>query len=209
MASFTFYETPMYDRSPRGGFRASAPEITQRNITATVKWYNPEKGFGFVTPEDGSPDAFLHVSAVQFAGHDSLPEGTTVVCDLSRGPKGPQVAALHSVDKSTASNDRPQGGGQRRSGGYGGGSSYGGGGGYGGGGYGGGGATEVVDGAVKWFNVTKGFGFIAPDNGGKDIFVHVKAVERSGLSGLQDGERVRITVRQGQKGPEAERIELA
>lgn len=198
----------MYDRPQRGGFRASTPEITQRNITATVKWYNPEKGFGFVTPEDGSPDAFLHASAVQFAGHDSLPEGTTVVCDLSRGPKGPQVAALHSVDKSTAQ-ERPS-----RSGGGGG---YGAGGGYGGerrssGGYdnyGGGSSGEVVDGTVKWFNVTKGFGFIAPDNGGKDVFVHVKAVERSGLHGLQDGERVRITVRQGQKGPEAERIELA
>lgn len=199
----------MYDRPQRGGFRASAPEITQRNITATVKWYNPEKGFGFVTPEDGSPDAFLHASAVQFAGHDSLPEGTTVVCDLSRGPKGPQVAALHSVDKSTAQERPSRGGGG--GGGYG--ERRGGGGGYGGGGYdrygessGGG---EVVDGTVKWFNVTKGFGFIAPDNGGKDVFVHVKAVERSGLSGLQDGERVRITVRQGQKGPEAERIELA
>ncbi len=197
----------MYDRPQRGGFRASAPEITQRNITATVKWYNPEKGFGFVTPEDGSPDAFLHASAVQFAGHDTLPEGTTVVCDLSRGPKGPQVAALHSVDKSTAQ-ERPS----RSGGGYGDRPSRGGGGGYGGGydSYGGGASSgEVVDGTVKWFNVTKGFGFIAPDNGGKDVFVHVKAVERSGLSGLSDGERVRITVRQGQKGPEAERIELA
>ncbi|WP_431854462.1 cold-shock protein [Azospirillum sp.] len=199
----------MYDRPQRGGFRASAPEITQRNITATVKWYNPEKGFGFVTPEDGSPDAFLHASAVQFAGHDSLPEGTTVVCDLSRGPKGPQVAALHSVDKSTAQERPSRGGG---GGGYGDRPSrggYGGGGGYDRYGDQGGGGGEVVDGTVKWFNVTKGFGFIAPDNGGKDVFVHVKAVERSGLSGLQDGERVRITVRQGQKGPEAERIELA
>ncbi len=205
----------MYDRSPRGSFRAPTPEISQRNITATVKWYNPEKGFGFVTPEDGSPDAFLHASAVQFSGHDSLPEGTTVVCDLARGPKGPQVAALHSVDKSTASSDRPSrggGGGAPR-----GGDSYGAaprrGGWDDGGGYGGGGSSDgggaTVEGTVKWFNVTKGFGFIAPDNGGKDVFVHVKAVERSGLNGLSDGERVRITVRQGQKGPEAERVELA
>ncbi|HYG86873.1 MAG TPA: cold-shock protein [Azospirillum sp.] len=193
----------MYDRSPRGGFRASTPEITQRNISATVKWYNPEKGFGFVTPEDGSPDAFLHASVVQFAGHDSLPEGTTVVCDLSRGPKGPQVAALHSVDKSTATNDRPSRGPR--------GDSYGAAPRRGGwdDSYGGGSSGEVVEGTVKWFNVTKGFGFIAPDNGGKDVFVHVKAVERSGLNGLSDGERVRITVRQGQKGPEAERVELA
>ncbi|WP_029008185.1 cold-shock protein [Azospirillum halopraeferens] len=196
----------MYDRAPRGGFRASAPEITQRNITATVKWYNPDKGFGFVTPEDGSPDAFLHASAVQFSGHDSLPEGTTVVCDLSRGPKGPQVAALHSVDTSTATGDRPRGGSR-------GGSSYGGGGGGSRrGGWDDAGSSsggEVVDGTVKWFNATKGFGFIAPDSGGKDVFVHAKAIERSGLSGLSDGERVRITVRQGMKGPEAERVELA
>ena len=197
----------MYDRAPRGGFRASAPEITQRNITATVKWYNPDKGFGFVTPEDGSPDAFLHASAVQFSGHDSLPEGTTVVCDLSRGPKGPQVAALHSVDTSTATNDRPRGGGGARGGSYGAAPRRGGW--DDGGGYGGGSTGEVVDGTVKWFNATKGFGFIAPDSGGKDVFVHAKAIERSGLSGLSDGERVRITVRQGQKGPEAERVELA
>ena len=60
---------------------------------------------------------------------------------------------------------------------------------------------------MKWFNTTKGFGFIAPDNGGQDVFVHVKAVERSGLPGLNDGQRVRITVRQGQKGPEAVSVE--
>ena len=195
----------MYDRSPRGGSRAPS-EISQRDVTATVKWYNPEKGFGFVTPEDGSPDAFLHASVVQFAGHDSLPEGATLLVDLSRGPKGPQVAVLHSVDTSTAT------AGGRSSSPRGGSSSYGAPrrGGWDDQGYGGGASSgETVDGTVKWFNATKGFGFIAPDNGGKDVFVHVKAVERSGLSSLSDGERVRITVRQGQKGPEAERIEIA
>ncbi|MGQ9367419.1 cold-shock protein [Azospirillum sp. ST 5-10] len=196
----------MYDRQPRGGFRASAPEITQRNVTATVKWYNPDKGFGFVTPEDGSPDAFLHASAVQFSGHDALPEGTTVVCDLSRGPKGPQVAALHSVDTSTATGDRPRSGGARSGGGFGGQRRSGG---WDDNSYGSDAGGEVVDGTVKWFNATKGFGFIAPDSGGKDVFVHVKAIERSGLTSLSDGERVRITVRQGMKGPEAARVELA
>ncbi len=90
----------MFDRPPRQGFRA--PEITKSNVTATVKWFNPTKGFGFVSPEDGSPDAFLHVSAVQAAGYDALDEGTTISCDLARGPKGPQVASIHSVDASTA-----------------------------------------------------------------------------------------------------------
>jgi CspA family cold shock protein len=66
-----------------------------------------------------------------------------------------------------------------------------------------------VDGTVKWFNVSKGFGFIAPADGGKDIFVHIRALERSGLDVLADGEQVRVTVHQGVKGPEAQRVEVA
>lgn len=185
----------MYDRPQRGGHRA--PEITHSNIRATVKWFNPTKGFGFVTPEDGSPDAFLHATIVQFAGHDALADGTTIVCDLSRGPKGPQVANIHSVDTSTATAGAPRASAGPSRGGY-----------RDQGGYAGGGDSETVDGTVKWFNVTKGFGFIAPSDGGKDIFVHKSALDRSGLDGIADGEQVRVTVRQGAKGPEAIRIEL-
>ena len=65
------------------------------------------------------------------------------------------------------------------------------------------GPTTEAQGTVKWFNGSKGFGFIAPDGGGRDVFVHVKALERSGLSGLNENQRVRLTVRQGEKGPEA------
>jgi CspA family cold shock protein len=173
-----------------------------------VKWFNPTKGFGFVTPEDGSPDAFLHISAVQSAGYDALPEGATLICDLSHGPKGPQVAAISSVDTSTAKagGSRPQRPAAPRSD-FGGGARS-----VTRGGWDGhdddadGGAT--VDGTVKWFNADKGFGFVAPAGGGKDVFVHRSALERSGLQGLADGEPVRLTVRQGQKGPEAVRVEV-
>ena len=190
----------MFDRPPRQGFRA--PEITKSNVTATVKWFNPTKGFGFVSPEDGSPDAFLHVSAVQAAGYDALDEGATIVCDLARGPKGPQVASIQSVDNSTASRSprppRAGGGGFDRGGPRGGYDSWGGGGDAGG---------EEVDGTVKWFNADKGFGFITPSTGGKDVFVHVNVLRRSGMQTLQEGDQVRVTVRQGQKGPEAGKVE--
>jgi len=64
----------------------------------------------------------------------------------------------------------------------------------------------TVEGTVKWFNPDKGFGFIVPDQGGKDIFVHIRAVERAGLSTLHENQRVRFTEKAGQKGSEADAI---
>jgi CspA family cold shock protein len=61
---------------------------------------------------------------------------------------------------------------------------------------------------VKWFNPVKGYGFIASDQGGKDVFVHIQAVERAGLSTLQENQRVRFTLKAGQKGPEADNLEV-
>ena len=55
-------------------------------------------------------------------------------------------------------------------------------------------------GTVKWFNTTKGYGFIAPDEGGKDVFVHISAVERSGMTGLADEQKVEFDLEQGRDG---------
>src|SRR4051794_9573112 len=225
--------------APRHSFQQQQTPVAEK-IKATVKWFDPNKGFGFVAPEDGSPDAFLPASAVTAVGHDRLPEGTTVVVDLVQSQKGNQVSRIYDVDVSTASarprrDDAPRPGPRAAAprspygndrGGYGGGNDRGGygndHGGYGGndrGGYGndrGGygndrgassGPSEEVEGTVKWFNTTKGFGFVAPDNGGKDVFVHVTAVERSGVGPLAENQRVRMKVQQGQKGLEAVSIE--
>lgn len=176
------------------------PTMVGSEVEVTVKWFDPNRGFGFVKPADGSSDALLPGSVVQFSNIDNLPEGTTLVVDLVEGRKGAQVSAIHSVDSSTARPSRPRS--ERPAGG--------GGGGFGGGAGGGGGGrrgpvgeTTDMEGTVKWFNTDKGFGFIMPDGGGRDVFVHVRAIERSGMTALSEGQRVRASVRQGEKGPEA------
>ncbi|TMV13421.1 cold-shock protein [Arenibacterium halophilum] len=61
----------------------------------------------------------------------------------------------------------------------------------------------MANGTVKWFNSTKGFGFIAPETGGKDVFVHISAVERAGLTGLADNQKVTFDVEAGRDGRES------
>jgi cold shock protein len=169
-------------------------EPYRTGVSALVKWYNPTKGFGFVQPEDGSPDAFLHASLVAQSGHEDLPEGTALVCDIAEGPRGPQVAAIQSVEPPSepVMRSRPP----RRPGGFGGGAGY--------------AAAEgdVVEGVVKFFNNEKGFGFIIPDDGGKDVFISARTLTRAGINSLEAQQRVRVTTRLGQKGPMAERVEL-
>jgi CspA family cold shock protein len=162
-------------------------------ISATVKWYNPDKGFGFVTLGDGSGDAFLHASVVQRGGHESVPPGATLEVRAGPGPKGPQVTEILSVDASTALQEQPRRARPERS-------AY--------GPTAGDRSTVEEIGTVKWFNTMKGFGFIGSDRGGKDIFVHVSALERSGITGLAEGQRVAVDVADGQKGPETVNLRL-
>src|SRR5919112_5153067 len=125
----------MAPRAPRPAMESSGPAID-----ATVKWFNGEKGFGFVELSDGSGDAFLHIRAVEAAGHSELQPGTKLTARVAQGQKGPQVTEISNIDTSTAEPAAPRGGGGGGGYGGGGGGGYGGGGGGGGrGGYGGGG----------------------------------------------------------------------
>jgi cold shock protein len=154
-------------------------------VAAVVKWYNRTKGFGFVKPNDGAPDAFLHASLVAQAGHDDLADGTSLVCDIAEGPRGPQVAAIHSIELPTepVPRSRPPR-------------------------FAGGGEGELVEGTVKFYNADKGFGFIVPDDGSKDVFVSARTLTRAGIAALEAEQRVRVATRMGQKGPMAARVEL-
>ena len=107
--------------------------------TGTVKWFNGEKGYGFITPDDGSKDCFVHFSAIQGGGFRSLDEGERVEFDIGQGQKGPQAENVTRLGGGSGGGEG--GGGSSGGGGGGRGGRSGGGGGYGGGGggYGGGG----------------------------------------------------------------------
>jgi len=71
-------------------------------LRGTIKWFNPEKGYGFVSPADGSQDVFLHISALKQAGLQDAPEGSTIHCEVGQGRKGVQVLRVIALDQSTA-----------------------------------------------------------------------------------------------------------
>jgi CspA family cold shock protein len=161
---------------------------------AKVKWFNAEKGFGFVELSDGTGDAFLHLSVLQRANQGAVQPGTSLLVRVSQGQKGAQVAEVMEVDASTAapaprerssfSGPRPA----RRERDM--------------------GATVEMRGTVKWYNAAKGFGFVVVPEGGKDVFVHVSVLEQEGLQSLAEGQAVVMQVAQGTKGPEAVGIKL-
>ena len=169
----------MFDRRP-DFFREELPP--GRQVEAKVKWFNASKGFGFVTMADGSQDAFLPMAILRRAGYEDVREGASITCEVSAGAKGPLVTNVLNIDSSTAvapgAEHRPTR------------------------------PATAMEGAVKWFEAEKGYGFISPDGGGKDVFIHITALRRSGITVLGPGQRVRVDVVDGKKGLEADRITL-
>ena len=181
--------------SPQNRDRNSRPRQSRpvdmpasESIEAVVQWFNSDKGFGFVKCTDGT-EAFLHIRQLEAAGHKNVPEGARLRVTIGQGQKGPQVSEVHEVIVSTAISPgapRPEDSQLKSPAGI---------------------ETEC-DGSVKWYNSQKGFGFIALADGGKDVFVHATALERSGLSSLTEGQRVRVKFAPGAKGPETRSIRL-
>ena len=162
------------------------------SIRAVVKWFSPEKGFGFVELSDGSGDAFLHGTLLAQSEIGTVQPGETLEVRVGPGHKGPHVTEVLSVDSSTAPPVAPRRS-SFRAGTSDGPSSN---------------VSVEGTGKVKWFNTEKGYGFITRDDGAEDVFVHISAVERSGLTGLSEGDRVIVDIAEGRKGLEAARIRL-
>jgi CspA family cold shock protein len=161
-------------------------------LAGKVKWFNRSKGFGFIVPNDGGSDVFLPLSALERSGHSEAPDGASIVFDWTQGPKGRAVAQVIEIDTSTAAPRAPRenrfraGDGQDEQAG----------------------PAESLDGVVKWYDPARGFGFILPNDGSKDVFVHVTALRRSRIDMLEPGQAVRMAVTQARRGREAGSIEL-
>lgn len=168
----------------------------------TVAWFEADKGFGFVTPDDGGVDVFLHVKALG-RGVTEVREGDRVSFDIVESERGPQARDVRVVGGSA-----PRGGSSPRGGGFAAPASH---------GRSGpqrgsapqrpsGPPARGGEGVVARFDPERGFGFITPDAGGADLFVHISVVR--GGEELEEGDRVRYQVRQSDRGPQADRVEL-
>ncbi len=171
-----------------GGGRGGMPAQVVGEAKGTVKFFNGQKGFGFIVRDDGAEDVFVHISAVEQAGLTGLGEGQTLAFSLvDRGGRisatnlqieGDLVPVTEGRAPPAEGGDRggDRGGPQRQL------------------------TGERASGTVKFFNAMKGFGFIQRDDGQPDAFVHISAVERAGMATLNEGDRLEFELEVDRRG---------
>src|SRR3954451_6736664 len=176
-------------RGGGGGAGGGMPPQVVGEGKGVVKFFNPQKGFGFIVRDDGGEDVFVHISAVEQAGLTDLADGQPL--EFTLVDRGGRISATNLRIEGDPMPVERSGGGAA------------------GAGAGGGGGPqrqltgEKASGTVKFFNAMKGFGFIQRDDGQPDAFVHISAVERAGMPTLNEGDRVEFELEVDRRGKTA------
>ena len=162
-----------------GGFRGGAgggmpPQVVGEG-KGVVKFFNPQKGFGFIVRDDGGEDVFVHISAVEQAGLTDLADGQPL--EFTLVDRGGRISATNlRIDGEPMAVERAERAPERKL------------------------TGEKATGVVKFFNAMKGFGFIQRDDGQPDAFVHISAVERAGMPTLNEGDRLEFEIEVDRRG---------
>lgn len=169
--------------SGSGGYRGGGDRMPAQIVgegKGVVKFFNAQKGFGFIVRNDGGEDVFVHISAVEQAGLTGLAEGQPL--DFNLVDRNGKVSAGDLViegDPLPVPEREDRGGPQRQL------------------------TGEKASGTVKFFNSMKGFGFIQRDDGQPDVFVHISAVERAGMPTLNEGDWLDFELEVDRRGKHA------
>jgi len=160
-----------------GGGGGMPPQVVGEG-KGIVKFFNPQKGFGFIVRDDGGEDVFVHISAVEQAGLTDLADGQPL--EFTLVDRGGRISATNlRIEGEPMAVERAERGPQRQL------------------------TGEKAQGTVKFFNAMKGFGFIQRDDGQPDAFVHISAVERAGIPTLNEGDRLEFELEVDRRGKTA------